>query len=146
MCICRSIISSTRTYVHRVKVCTQCPSFYQSGTQYPPKYSVPTPQSNKNRKRLPRKKERRVAGGCGAGSDCDIGCRGPWRCTSLSSLLCLPWRELRCVRILSFFFAMDGTFIKEIFILTVLLAISVDADNHAVMSAWAHVEGEPESS
>ena len=45
-----------------------------------------------------------------------------------------------------FFPAMDGTFTKEIFSLTVLLAVSVDADNHAVMISWALVEGESESS
>ena len=41
---------------------------------------------------------------------------------------------------------MDGTFTKEIFSLIVLLAISVDADSHAVASARALVEGELESS
>jgi hypothetical protein len=41
---------------------------------------------------------------------------------------------------------MDGTFTKEIFSLTILLAVSVDADNHAVPIAWAIVEGESESS
>jgi len=38
------------------------------------------------------------------------------------------------------------TFTKEIFSLTVLLATSADADNHAAVSAWALVEGESESS
>jgi len=37
-------------------------------------------------------------------------------------------------------------FTKEVFSLTVLLAVSVDADNHAVMSAWALLKGESESS
>ena len=41
---------------------------------------------------------------------------------------------------------MDSTFTKEIFSLTVLLKVSVDADNHAIMIAWALVEGESESS
>ena len=41
---------------------------------------------------------------------------------------------------------MDSTFTKEIFSLTVLLKVSVDADNHAVMIAWALAEGESESS
>ena len=39
---------------------------------------------------------------------------------------------------------MDGTF-KDIFNLTILLAVAVDADNHAIILAWA-VEGESESS
>lgn len=41
---------------------------------------------------------------------------------------------------------MDGTFTKEIFGLTVLLAVSVDTDNHAVTIAWALVGGDSESS
>jgi hypothetical protein len=44
------------------------------------------------------------------------------------------------------FIAMDGTFTKEIFNLTILLAVTVDADNHAIILAWAVVEGESESS
>jgi len=40
----------------------------------------------------------------------------------------------------------DGTFTKEISSLTVLLAVSVDADNYVVMTALALVEGESESS
>jgi len=42
--------------------------------------------------------------------------------------------------------AVDGTFTKEIFNLTILMAASVDADNHAVLLAWAIVEGESEDS
>ena len=41
---------------------------------------------------------------------------------------------------------MDGTFTKEIFRLTVLLEVSVDADNHAVLIGWALVRGGSESS
>ena len=39
-----------------------------------------------------------------------------------------------------FFLAMDGTFTKDIFNLTILMAASVDAANHAVLIAWAIVE------
>ena len=42
--------------------------------------------------------------------------------------------------------AMDSTFTKEIFNLTILLAVSVNADNHSVLLAWAVVEGESEHS
>jgi len=45
-----------------------------------------------------------------------------------------------------FFLAMDGTFTKEIFSPTILLAISVGAGHHAVTSAWALGEGESEPS
>ena len=41
-----------------------------------------------------------------------------------------------------FFLAMDGTFTKDIFNLTILMAASVDAANHAVLIAWAIVESE----
>ena len=41
---------------------------------------------------------------------------------------------------------MDGTFTKEIFNLTILLAVSVDTNNHSVLLAWAIVESENESS
>jgi len=58
-------------------------------------------------------------------------------CSSTSTEAFNHCRPLLCV---------DGTFTKEIFSLTVLLAESVDADNHAVMIAWAIVEGESESS
>ena len=44
------------------------------------------------------------------------------------------------------FIAMGGTFTKEIFNLTILLAASVDANNHSVLLAWAVVESENESS
>jgi hypothetical protein len=40
--------------------------------------------------------------------------------------------------------AMDGTFMKDIFNLTVLLAVTTDAQNHNVLLAWAVVEGENE--
>ena len=43
------------------------------------------------------------------------------------------------------FIAMDGTFTKETFNLTILLAASVDANNHSVLLAWAVVESENES-
>ena len=39
-----------------------------------------------------------------------------------------------------FFLAMDGAFTKDIFNLTILMAASVDAANHAVLIAWAIVE------
>ena len=38
--------------------------------------------------------------------------------------------------------AMDGTFTKDIFSLTILLAACIDADNHVVPLAWAIVESE----
>lgn len=41
---------------------------------------------------------------------------------------------------------MNGTFMKEIFGLTALLAASVDANNHGVLIAWAIVESENEGS
>lgn len=41
---------------------------------------------------------------------------------------------------------MDGTFMKEVFSLTVLVAVALDADNHGVLLAWALVESENESS
>ena len=41
-----------------------------------------------------------------------------------------------------FLLAMDGTFTMEIFYLTILMAVSVDAGNHAVLLAWAIVESE----
>ena len=44
------------------------------------------------------------------------------------------------------FLAMDGSFIKEIFNLTILLAASIDVNNHSVLLAWAIVESENESS
>ena len=43
-----------------------------------------------------------------------------------------------------FFLALDGTFIKDIFNLTILMAASVDAVNHAVLIAWEIVESENE--
>ena len=39
---------------------------------------------------------------------------------------------------------MDGTFTKDILNLTILMAASVDAANHAVLIAWAIVESENE--
>jgi hypothetical protein len=42
--------------------------------------------------------------------------------------------------------AVDGTFTKVIFNLTVLMAASGDADNHVVLVGWAIVEGESEDS
>jgi len=42
-------------------------SFYESGIRFPPKYSVPTPQLNKIKKRCQGRKREEVAGGCGAG-------------------------------------------------------------------------------
>ena len=44
------------------------------------------------------------------------------------------------------FIAMDGAFTKEIFNLTILLVVSVDANNHSALLAWAIVESENESS
>ena len=44
------------------------------------------------------------------------------------------------------FVAMGGTFTKEIFNLTILLTMSVDANNHSVLLAWAIVESENEGS
>ena len=44
------------------------------------------------------------------------------------------------------FIAMGGTFTKDIFNLTILLAASIDANNHSVLLAWAIVESENESS
>ena len=43
-----------------------------------------------------------------------------------------------------FFLAMDGTFTKDIFNLTILMAASVVAANHTVSIAWAIVESENE--
>ena len=42
------------------------------------------------------------------------------------------------------FLAMDGTFTEDIFNLTILMAASIDAANHAVLIAWAIVESENE--
>ena len=50
---------------------TQCPSFHYSGTQYPPKYRIPTPQLDKIKLGLPRLpvgEGRRVASDYGAKS------------------------------------------------------------------------------
>ena len=44
------------------------------------------------------------------------------------------------------FIAVDGTFTKTQFIQTLLLAIGIDADNHAVLLAWGLVESETEDS
>ena len=44
------------------------------------------------------------------------------------------------------FIAVDGTFTKTQFIQTLLLAVGIDADNHAVLLAWALVESETEDS
>ena len=41
---------------------------------------------------------------------------------------------------------MDGTFTKEIFNLIILLAVAVDADNHAIIFTCAVVEGVSEGS
>ena len=41
---------------------------------------------------------------------------------------------------------MDGTFTKTQFIQTLLLAVGIDADNHAVLLAWGLVESETEDS
>ena len=50
------------------------------------------------------------------------------------------WRHCRP------FIAMGGTFTVEILNLTVLLAASVDVNNHSVLLAWTIVESENESS
>ena len=42
--------------------------------------------------------------------------------------------------------ALDGTFIKSSFIQTLLLAVSIDANNEIVLLAWAVVESENDSS
>ena len=42
--------------------------------------------------------------------------------------------------------ALDGTFIKSCFIQTLLLAVSIDANNEIVLLAWAVVESENDSS
>jgi len=44
------------------------------------------------------------------------------------------------------FIAVDGTFTKTEFIQTLLLAVGIDADNHAVLLAWGLVESETEDS
>ena len=44
------------------------------------------------------------------------------------------------------FIAKGGTFTKEIFNLTILFAVSVDASNHPALLAWAIVEGGNQSS
>ena len=41
---------------------------------------------------------------------------------------------------------MDGTFTKTQFIQTLLLAVGIDADNHAVLLAWGLVESETQDS
>ena len=40
------------------------------------------------------------------------------------------------------FIALDGTFCKAHYIQTLLLAVSIDANGHIVLLAWAVVEGE----
>lgn len=44
------------------------------------------------------------------------------------------------------FVAVDGTFLKGRFVLTLLLAVGIDADGHNVILAWAVVESENRSS
>ncbi|KAH0610214.1 uncharacterized protein H6S33_011741 [Morchella sextelata] len=44
------------------------------------------------------------------------------------------------------FLAIDGTFTKTQYVQTILLAVSIDGDNHGCILAWALVEGENEES
>ena len=59
-------------------------------------------------------------------------------------LFICPGASREAFRHCRFFLAMDGTFTKDIFNLTTLMAASVDAANHAVLIAWAIVESENE--
>lgn len=45
-----------------------------------------------------------------------------------------------------FLVAMDGAFAKEIFNFTAPMTVSVDADNHAVLHAWAITESDSKQS
>ena len=60
----------------------------------------------------------------------------------IASLFVLEWAAAN----LRFLSRNGRTFTKEIFSLTILLAASADTDSHAVMIAWALVEGESETS